>query len=139
MSDLLALAARCEKATGPDRELDRDIIFGIYPKDRVATFDGVKHISTMTGRNGEPWFLPLADRDDCPHFTASIDAAMTLVPDGSVWTIEERSAWVRMLDSRAKAGVRESQSFSQTTPLAICAAALRAQESLMPEDDGAKS
>lgn len=56
---LLDLAARCEAATGPDRELDRAIELAIFP-DRT---------------------------DPCPTvellaYTASLDAAMTLVPEG---------------------------------------------------------
>lgn len=53
MSDLLKLAERCEKATGPDRDLDATI-------ERV-----LRNYST-----------PL------PLYTASIDAAMTLAVQG---------------------------------------------------------
>ena len=87
MKDLIE---RLEKATEPDRELDKDILFATFPRDRVAIFDGVKHISTITGRGGEAWFGPLADRDDCPRYTNSIDDAMDLVPDGWLPEISSR-------------------------------------------------
>lgn len=67
------LITRLRRASGPDRDLDRDVLFYMFPDDRVATFDGVKHISTMTGADGKPWFRPLADRHDSPRFTKSID------------------------------------------------------------------
>lgn len=52
MTDLLDLAARCEAATGADKHLDKAI------KDAVI---------------GDGWV---------PKYTASLDAAMTLVPKG---------------------------------------------------------
>ncbi len=59
MTDLNNLAERCEAATGPDRELDKDI--GRYLAS-VGTFSC--------------WGC-----DDPLRFTASLDAAITLVPE----------------------------------------------------------
>lgn len=91
MKDLIE---RLEKCTGPDRDLDKDILFATFPRNRVAIFDGVKHISTMTGRGGEPWFLPLADRDDCPRYTGSFDDATDLLPDPTKgwWQLQQTQA-----------------------------------------------
>lgn len=147
---LIELAARCEAATGADRELDREILFVIFPKDRVAVFDGVKHISTMTGRDGEPWFNPLADRDDCPRYTGSLgDAMELLVPDRCLWKVDYiDSSDVGYITPENKpvtvyrarvgivdfAGIEKSQwstgrSFTSAT-LAFCAASLRARAHL---------
>src|SRR5690348_8789107 len=64
---LLALAERCEKAAGPDRDLDEAIalIFGW----RLVAKGWVRD----PGGNS---------KDELPRFTASLDAAMTLVPAG---------------------------------------------------------
>lgn len=78
MTHLLQIASRVERLTGPCRETDREILFATFPKDRVAIFDGVKHISTMTGRDGEPWFNRLADRTDCPYYTEDLNDAMSI-------------------------------------------------------------
>lgn len=116
MSDLLALAERCEAATGPDRELDGDVyeaLGGVLTKIR----------GTTTRR--------LADRyngRDVPRYTASLDAAMTLVPDGSVWlrkSPETMSIYTPPTDEKVWAHHIDGKG---TTPaLALTAAALRAR------------
>lgn len=82
---LTELAERVERLTGPCRETDREILFATFPKERTAIFDGVKHISTMTGRDGEFWFNPLADRVDCPYYTEDFNDAMELLPANHRW------------------------------------------------------
>lgn len=59
---LLALAERCEQATGPDYELD-------YLVGKIAGFDFQEELGGRIRLSG-------------PHYTASIDAAMSLVPEG---------------------------------------------------------
>jgi hypothetical protein len=58
MSALLSLAGRCEEATGADRELD----------EAIAKAIGVASLFAAGNRD---W-----------HFTASLDAALSLVPAG---------------------------------------------------------
>jgi len=67
MTDLMELASRVEAAEGPDRELDNDIA-------RWLMRDLNWHSSDCLGR-----------------YTASIDDAMTLVPEG--WAIDKISMW----------------------------------------------
>lgn len=81
-TDLEALAVRCETATGPDRELDREIARHVI--ERIL----VKH--------GEPEAEKIADAmaaarldEDLATYTASIDSALTMVPEG--WA--RRSTW----------------------------------------------
>jgi hypothetical protein len=113
--ELVKLAERCEAASGPDRELDREIAltFG-HPWDYAADWGPRGH-----------------DRPTAFPYTASIDAAMTLVPEGpgrgcfamsrdrfkrthcSVWTDAEFN--------------RKVISAGATPALALCAAALRAR------------
>lgn len=100
---LLELAERCEKASGPDRELDAQI---------AAAF----HLKQLTYQSPE-WIKD-------PEFTASLDAAMTLVPEGWEWALENTGGDT-FGPFVAKFGqLRDIE--AKTLPLAICAAALRA-------------
>jgi hypothetical protein len=123
------LAERCEAATGPDRELDCAIAVALGRTDE--------------GGSGFHRTFPddsVFEQVRALLFTASLDAAMTLVPEG--WVIgsvaEEapRTQWVVEL----RRGHRTSYDkvvFSEYTPgkrcasfaLALCAAALKARAS----------
>jgi hypothetical protein len=115
--ELLKLAERCEKATGSDNWLSADI-------------------GVLLGIPG----------DKCPHFTASLDAAMTLVPEGWVRKIETwpdnplngepHRAHVELLQCSTKRWGRDDvwghgsedgkvRADGHTDALALCAAALR--------------
>ena len=75
---LVELAGRCKVATCPDRELACAIAkaIGWRPRD------------------GEPGSMTSSPWAWCPDFTASIDAAMTLVPtDGSATMVEASWSW----------------------------------------------
>lgn len=112
MTDLLQLAERVEKATGPDRELD------------VLIRDTVFH----------PCINPGAE------YTASLDAAMTLVPEGAAYRLY---SWPKQTEGdRACVLVEGGQETWAATPaLALCAASLRSRAQtnvkgvpLMPND-----
>ena len=92
---LLALAERCEQAAEPNRELDAAIA-------RFLVLTGAEDIA----RSRYGW----------SYFTANLDAAVTLVPEGLGWMIMGNAAKVGRLPSRGA-----------TAPLALCAAALRAR------------
>lgn len=101
MSDLIA---RLEKATGPDRQLDNAIWFSL----------------------DQP--LP-DDPAGCPlRYTASLDAALTLVPAGFYWSVlgsdHYGQAWVDKLDGR---GTFKSGKSSAGPIIALCIAALKAR------------
>jgi hypothetical protein len=121
---LLALAARCEQAAGPDRELDQDISRVLLP----AAAEGI-------ARSRYGWsyrvFGPFGWDDEWLEtlpFTRSLDAAVTLVPEGHEWlrknpqtmTVyrepDDLKEWAQHIDARAA-----------TSALALCAAALRAR------------
>ena len=110
---LLALEKRCEQAVGPDRKLDARIYIWI------------------TGGSAADADYAATDPDvtcNPPRYTASLDAAVTLVPDGHEWlrkneicmTVyrepDDLKEWARHIDARAA-----------TPALALCAAALRAR------------
>ena len=119
---LLALADRCEVATGPNRAIDRDIglALGLYdnPEDLGYFFDPAK---AVVGGGGET-FAP-------PAYTASLDAAITLVPCDTAWTMD---SWLPGWSAgvwRPQSGyvVYASRGRQAATPaLALCDAALRA-------------
>jgi hypothetical protein len=131
---LLELADRCENATGPDRELDAII---------CAALDGYTGVEERSGwivAVGKPFterslgridpgehsrnFTP--QHHDTPTFTASLDAAITLVPEGWV------ECYLRRFDDTALAdcyqsGGGKTTGEAATPPLALCAASLRAR------------
>jgi hypothetical protein len=74
--ELIALAERVEALDGPDREVDRLIcpLQGIRSKDEGHSLGRCYYDANGHG-------VPL------PAYTASLDAAMTLVPEGWEWTI----------------------------------------------------
>lgn len=104
---LLELAARCEAATGADRELDGDI-----------------------GRVTGAWKTQSSYREYRP--TASIDAALTLVPEGCHASVDTELGLAEcgILQRRhddSGVTVVAFVSDCSTAALAICAAALRAR------------
>jgi hypothetical protein len=131
MSDLLKLAERCEAATGPDRELDGAIVVAIdgdrqtilynepgpFPQKAVR---GPIRDLMLTGDD-------LASYINAPTYTASLDAATTLVPEGMSWGVGPRDgtgkawAWVGSHDDMYLAKK------PATPALALCAASLRAR------------
>lgn len=125
---LLALAERVEKATGPDRFLDAQIA-------SVIRLEKVPHWArNWTGEWKATEFGSVVLMEDSgnpgPHFmaneyTASLDAAMTLVPEGMMFQVYrgdmgEGSAIVTRLKQIGLPRV-----FAATPALALTAAALR--------------
>lgn len=94
MSDLRGLIERCEKATGPDRELDALIWVATGPATNASGWcgfaldEGWRYEYEASGRfpgevmefavNSAGQRLPQALRE-APVFTASVDAALALV------------------------------------------------------------
>lgn len=111
MSDLIT---RLEAAEGPDRELDAEIFLQIDPD---ATDNG-------DGTFDSPYF------DQSHHhprkYTASIDAALTLVPEGWIWQLSPTYAEVfELVDSTGFGGFCAD---APTPANALCIAALKARE-----------
>lgn len=115
---LLELAARCEKATGPEYDLDCAIWDVIYPGERAQRFE------KLTDK-GQPYHSRLgpADLDGYVKpfraFTASLDAAVSLVGDAH-WKVEDHPT------IGISAVVDIEQGFAATPALALTAASLRA-------------
>lgn len=126
--DIEALAVRVEAATGADRELDEAIAEALgWSRIPNPTFAGglvgrwAKPDGSWTGHNGPP------------QYTASIDAAMSLVPEGWRWTIFHEGVVSLKPDvafcghpKHRQNGI-EKRADAATPALALTAAALRAR------------
>lgn len=108
---------RIEAATGPDKTLDADIWFEVYTPNAVA--------------------VPLGFEG--PPYTASIDAAVALVPDQWAWFAQwigepfsEGSARVWVPSKRTlKLPVETFQVEAKTPALALCLTAMMARRVML--------
>jgi hypothetical protein len=141
---LIALAERVERAEGPDRELDALIevaVFG-FPQRAYDQANGLRN------RGADPLDKMLWLKNwGVPRYSASLDAAMTLVPEGWRVGFEQGSrfdhapemcmAWVWPFASEYDPDWQLGQEGQQSNPdaqkgyaatpaLALCAASLRA-------------
>ena len=124
------LATRIEQATGPDRVIDAEIWTLIIdlsdPDINEPVFRHIVSRILAGGNDGE-----------CPAYTASIDAAMTLV--GNDFWLELKGPrkylnipspvpnyWSASVDDWNHEG--HAMGWGSTPALALCAAALRARE-----------
>lgn len=132
--DLTALIARVEAARGPDRELDAEIARTLLP-----------HNAEHVARSRSGWsyrvFGPEGWDDEWTEtrpYTASLDAAMALVPEGLFWTVAFGQLTPQEPLGGALISRRDGSDVAQakaTTPaLALTAAALRARLVEMGDD-----
>jgi len=152
-NDMIHLAERCEAATGPDLELDGSIWWATRPPDMIAeVYDRTGYVRKCIERDGSAGKALQQFFDSAnPHclarlafetsFTASIDAARMLVPEGSLFSV--RTLWdddkvagfasvSRYEDAEVGGHFRrywmdEQQSNAATPALALCSASLRAR------------
>jgi hypothetical protein len=110
MSGMLELAARCEKTSGRDRFLGREVLLAC----------GKGFVSPLY-----PWLDP----------TASLDAALTLVPEGWHWSLYDTNgsdigpaAVAQLEPPEYSSAPIEGQ--AATIALSVCAAALRSIASM---------
>ena len=119
---LLRLAERCEREE-PGKHLDAYIgaAIGAKPKDKKIPkrghYIGGKAVLLRIER---VW----------PAYTTSLDAAVTLVPEGFAWSA---GAETRSNASVDKWGEISEQGVAQTPALALCAASLRARAAALPD------
>lgn len=106
------LIAALELATVPDRELDAEI-------DQLAYENGWRSERIMTP-------------DRTPSYTASIDAALTLVPEGYCWDVArgyvpEATVWQIGTEYDEGSGRQLPHSQHPVPAIALCIAALKAR------------
>ena len=108
MGALEILIDRLEAAVGPDNELDADIERWVH------------NISGATGRI----LMPFGTKP----FTSSVDAALTLIPNGHTWSIGTRDekAWGSEAKARPYWAECGNVDTAASNPaLALCTAALK--------------
>jgi hypothetical protein len=121
------LIAKLEKATGPDRELDVAIVYALHPD--IGNYDGL-----CVGDEPIFWHEPYR-KQPCPRFTASIDAALSLVPEGMqvglvgpwITTATKAEVWYAQVADGIEDFQGEFDHKAPTAALALCIAALRAR------------
>ena len=136
MKDLIE---KLEAADGPSRELDAEIalaidyeIEGLFPytlKDVINYYDSISK-ATEDGFFTDPNCIA----SQMPYFSKSIDAAMTLIPDGWEWEIQfgmltDRNIFMVKMGQHIE--VEHPNPFQECAPcfpLAICIAALKARD-----------
>ena len=145
MIDVDKLIERLEKATGPDRELDADIARAIgwsqIEGDEVGHWDTWSIPSVWVGTGQDRWLSPDGQKFDfMPHtFTASVDEALSLVPEGAVWHLMTDCGNLNRTKVGPQGNPRASiyraderslfiQADAATPALALCIACLRARE-----------
>lgn len=124
---LEALAMRCEKAGEPDRRIDRDI-WRIVENVKSLAHDE-ENIRMTEARRGHLFLSHI------PPFTASLDAAMTLVPPSDRWpwniTMATFYGSASVIPCHGGSyGINDPHAGhgrAATPALALCAAALRAR------------
>jgi hypothetical protein len=119
MSDtatLLALAERCEQAAEPDRELDAEIAVALFGGEIIWKTANWTMDQYPTRRFKNSDYIGGYQSSGILTYTESIDAAVTLVPEGCGWMVMKNVAKVGRWPKRGA-----------TPALALCAAALRAR------------
>ena len=140
--ELLKLAERVEALSGPDREVDARIWCALNGKKYVSHWREYDGPNTRVEYIEPPKRTPFASSTVALQWTASLDAAMTLVPGGENgrWNAgkfnvdpNKCSAQVAIEDEifiergSLGRGIKVRASGTARTPaLALCAAALRA-------------
>lgn len=123
-SKLLALAEAVVNLTGPDRETDAAIFEAVYgfPEQAYQQRNGMRSkgsppLDRMTWLTG--WGVSA--------YTASLDAAMTLVPEGQFLRFYADGAQAIVVRPFSGSWLEVSRSFGVSNAAVVAAAALRAQ------------
>lgn len=135
MTDPNTLADRVEALAGPDREVDCMITSAAHPSMagewRVVgppNYDPPRFFSAQKGMDWIGYDL----LNNAPFYTSSLDAAMTLVPEGCVFSVDTLDGHSEAVVGNNKRAIAQPDYVRGATPaLALCAAALRAHAERM--------
>lgn len=139
MSDrgkLLALAEAVEKLTGPDRAVDAQIALALPMYFNAGpAYDGAPDRIGKINADGSHSIPGNAHDMLVRAYTASLDAAMTLVPEG--WRLEleqHSSSWTAQLANAPWFDDRRQivDANGPTAIIALLSSALRAQAEALP-------
>ena len=123
------LIQRLEAATGPSRELDAEIERAVQRCDPGAWYDAKEDCLLW---DEERDFGSTVAYERCgqylPDYTASIDAALTLVPDGMEYEITTLYGIARVaVGLNAEPGPFYAEDPSGNVAIALCIAAIKAR------------
>jgi len=105
------LIAALEKATGPDHDLDEEIMCCAYADLKLE-------------RHMEGWYTPDGTHVRVEPYTYSIDAAASLVPKGWEWCVYGAGGSDVWLPEGLHA---QQMTYAATPAIALCIAALKAR------------
>lgn len=132
------LIKRLENATGPDRELDLAIHIAAIRCDPTAQYypngnclSYYEYHPEVPGGANE--FLT----EELPHYTASIDAALTLVPEGYCWSRVPGRVEIVKEEHYGDPFVEPYSSNARWITIALCIAALRARAAIAAKTETA--
>jgi len=122
------LAERIERLNGPCREMDAEIAVLALGMERDGDYFFGKDEDFVLERD---YYSLDGTARELPHYTSSLDAAMTLVPEGMMFTVSlhDHGQGAASIFKRDANGSRETACklcVASTPALALCAAALRA-------------
>ena len=125
------LITALEAAAGPDRELDAEVWLVADPVayNRKCSFRGMVYAGTVFSAKEKRAWTKRAAAHYAPAYTASIDAALTLVPDGDGWGIDfgPNSTFAKPDVFWWSASVGAEDAEGATPAIALCIAALKAR------------
>ncbi len=119
------LERRLVAASGPDRAIDSAIGNATVDQKCWRVVDDKGNAEAWGSFGEEEGWYPAGE---CPPYTSSIDAALTLVPEKCGWAIDGAAG------SFAEAAVSGIESGRMATPaIALCLAAIRARIATLGE------
>lgn len=124
MTTVSDLIAKLSAATGPSRELDAEIAVVVNGGEIVWKQTRYTMEQHPARRYASAQHIGGYGFDHVPEYTASLDAALTLVPDEYDWVIGKTNSGLTVY---AKVGPNIEE-FADTPALALCIAALKARE-----------
>lgn len=114
------LIKQVSDAAFASRDLDAAILKAIDP-NVIATYQGTGHSDYATQK-----FKGSCRSIDIPHYTSSLDAAASLIPDGFDWILERTNGGLT-ISARVGHDDPDRSSWGNSPALALCAAALAAR------------
>ena len=132
MTEVDTLIRDLEATTKGSRELDAsifiEITLGVKEAGRIDRQDGLVGWWPKDG--------PYQSAEEVPHYTTSLDAALTLVPEGAGWNVwHYTDGYAALVGKRCEKSIGNGvEGWSDTTPaLAFCIAILKARKVINQE------
>lgn len=127
---LTELIAALEKATGPSKELNAHIWNAVYGHKDSWVAQSKNNFEWLVfekcHRNGER-LVEVRGRRQLIDFTSSIDAALTLVPEGKKWGVGSWSGNFANIGAEDNGKTETSCEPAASPAIALCIAALRSR------------